>query len=207
MIALVFLGGEGPDKLSSVEVSATDVVVAADSGLDLARRLSIVPHYILGDFDSISSSDLLDAYPGSVVQRYEREKDFTDAELAVKKARELGCEEIVLIGGGGGRVDHLLALLAMFERAHPPTRWLTGSQELRPVSGKFSITGQPGEMVSLFPLGIEICRMRSRGLKWELNGLEWKRGDQGVSNEFLDRCVEIEMIAGRLLMVLPERGS
>ena len=70
---------------------------------------------------------------------------------------------------------------------------------------KRTVTGSPGELVSLFPLGTQPCRMRSRGLKWALDGLSWDRGDAGISNEFANEEVEVEMITGRLLMVLPER--
>lgn len=42
-----------------------------------------------------------------------RDKDLTDGEALVRKALELGAEEVLLLGGIGGRLDHTLAHLEL----------------------------------------------------------------------------------------------
>lgn len=206
MRAFVFLGGEGPRASGCLGLRTGDLLVAADSGLDLAHRLGVVPDHIVGDFDSVSRVSLVDEYPRARVHRFPADKDYTDAELGVKKARELGAQEIVLVGGGGGRVDHLLGLVALFERPDAPTRWITDAAEMVMIDGSVTVHGRVGELVSLFPLGERQCRMRSRGLKWSLDTMTWSHGDAGISNEFHDEEIRVDMIEGRLLMVLPERA-
>ena len=43
--------------------------------------------------------------------------------------------------------------------------------------------------------------MKSKGLKWPLDNLIWKRGDMGISNIAVDDPFYIEMFEGRLIMV------
>ena len=205
MRAFVFLGGSGPRSVDRLDITDSDVIIAADSGLDLARSFGLRPHYIVGDFDSISDLRTLDEHTDAVVERFSSEKDFTDAELGLKKAREIGAQEIHLIGGGGGRLDHLLGLVALFEQPSPPYRWITGESEVFLVRGEWAIHGRVGELISFFPLGSEECRMSSAGLKWPLDKLVWRRGDAGISNEFSSEEASITMRSGSLLSILPER--
>ena len=54
-------------------------MIAADSGLEWARRLSICPDLMLGDFDSVSPETLQYFRAQSIPERqYEARKDFTD---------------------------------------------------------------------------------------------------------------------------------
>ena len=90
------------------ETPATgDLVIAADAGYLVCRKLGICPDLVLGDFDSMPVPE----YDGSVV-RLPVEKDDTDTMAAVRTALENGCKEIFIYGGTGGkRLDHTLANL------------------------------------------------------------------------------------------------
>ncbi|MFP3958722.1 MAG: hypothetical protein ACLFUX_01000, partial [Spirochaetaceae bacterium] len=69
--------------------------------------------------------------------------------------------------------------------------------------------GLRGRTVSFFPVGNEECRMRSEGLRWPLDGLVWRHGDVGISNEVVSDTLRVHMISGRLIMVralAEERG-
>ncbi len=79
-------------------------VIAADGGLLNLEKYSITPDLILGDFDSLGFEP-----EGENVIKHPVRKDDTDMMLAVKKAIELGYNEIVIFGGCGGRLDHTLA--------------------------------------------------------------------------------------------------
>ena len=55
--ALLICNGEPPSRaLARRLVSEVDLIVAADGGADVARRLGIYPHVIIGDLDSITES-------------------------------------------------------------------------------------------------------------------------------------------------------
>ena len=90
------------------ETPATgDLVIAADAGYLVCRKLGICPDLVLGDFDSMPVPE----YDGSVV-RLPVEKDDTDTMAAVRTALENDCKEIFIYGGTGGkRLDHTLANL------------------------------------------------------------------------------------------------
>jgi thiamine pyrophosphokinase len=201
-VGLLLLGGEGPPR-DLLEPILTDVVctVAADSGFDLARRLNIVPDLLVGDFDSLEASSELQEFPEERIRRYPREKDESDAEIGLTALWDMGILRTVIAGGGGGRLDHLLGLVSLFEREKFPTLWYTAKELIQVVEGTLVITDCKGQTVSFFPLGATVSGMSSSGLKWPLDGLEWNRGDLGLSNVFSeDRCT-ISVSHGRLLMV------
>lgn len=201
---IVITGGAAPEtRIVEPWLSSCDVIVAADSGLDTAHGYGVSPSIIVGDFDSLSSDSLLDRYPDADVRRHAPAKDETDTELALAAARETGSDEVILIGGGGGRLDHLIAIQALFERETYPSLWLTDRDAVRSVNDVVVERGRPGQLISFFPLGCETCTMVSLGLRWPLDELRWNRGDVGLSNEFTGTEVRVRMMTGRLLMVRP----
>ncbi len=199
---VLIIGGEGPSG-SAVEdaLNGAGFIVAADSGYDLARSLGVTPDLLVGDMDSIA--DLADAegrLDGSI-ERYDPLKDETDTEIGLRTLHERGYAEVTIIGGGGGRLDHLLGIVGLFERPVRPKRWLTASEEVVHIEGSESFSGMKEVVCSFFPVGSEPARMTSTGLKWPLDGLEWRHGDSGVSNVGVSDRVTVTMIQGRLIMV------
>lgn len=88
-----------------------DLVIAADSGLEAAKELGLIPHMAVGDFDSVSPSVLEEfkKIPYLVWDVHDARKDETDTELALRKAMAYGCSQITVLGATGGRFDHMLA--------------------------------------------------------------------------------------------------
>ena len=64
--------------------------IVADHGMDAAKRLSLVPECIVGDFDSVSTQSLLyyQSFPGIRWEKHNPVKDETDTELAIRLAIE-----------------------------------------------------------------------------------------------------------------------
>ena len=204
MTGCIFTGGLGPPRQACAPyLEKADLTVAADSGLLLARSFGIRPDYIVGDMDSLPEPSILDEYDCASVLRYPRDKDDTDTELGLRLAREKGADELILIGGGGGRMEHFLAVYSLFHRENPPSAWLTDSDEILLIASRHTLCGFVGEEFSLFPLGAGPVRMRSRGLKWPLDRLEWKVGDIGIHNVLADNYGEIEVMSGALLLMRP----
>src|SRR5439155_23558943 len=81
---------------------------------DHAEALGLEVDVVVGDLDSVSSSALANARAGGArVDEHPAEKDATDLELALDEAVAAGATEIVVVGGHGGRLDHLLANCAL----------------------------------------------------------------------------------------------
>jgi len=182
-----------------------DVVIAADSGLAVAREGHIAPDWIVGDFDSLGDVKLLAEYPPARTVRYSPEKDDTDTELAFRLARELGCAHIEVAGAGGGRIDHFIAMYAMFLREEHPNAWHAHGESafwLR-AGGVARLRLTLQSLVSVFPLG-DICNgMHSDGLQWTLDGLDWGKGRFGISNRNTVREPVIRAGSCPLLVVAP----
>ena len=96
MRALIALGGKGPGAFP-MEASRYDRVVAADSGYDLLIGLGIMPDLVVGDLDSTQFRDSL---IGKGIIPCSRDKDYTDAELAIRAAMPF--DEYDIIGGRRG---------------------------------------------------------------------------------------------------------
>jgi thiamine pyrophosphokinase len=199
---VLFVGGAGPDPATVADdIAEADLVVAADEGLERAIAMGIEPDIVLGDFDSLVDTALLDRFTADRVLRFPTDKDETDAEIGLRLLAARGCDAITLAGGGGGRLDHLLALAALFERDPSPRRWVTDAEDVRLVEGEACFDGWRGSTVSVFPLGDGASGLYSEGLRWPLEGLAFARGWAGVSNVADGDRVRVGVGRGRLLVV------
>jgi thiamine pyrophosphokinase len=207
MRGILFTGGDGPEpETSRCLAGGAALIVAADSGLVAVEAAGLRPDWILGDMDSLDDPRRLDCYPPDRVLRYPRDKDYTDTELAFSFLAEKGCDEIWIIGGGGGRIDHLFALRSLFERNPFPARWITAGENVYCLNspGKLALSVKAGGLVSVFPLGNGPWEAESSGLKWPLDGLSWNRGFFGLSNVAETGDFYIRAVTGRFLVIIPD---
>lgn len=107
---VIICGGECDVRGISPKTVENSFVIAADSGYDTAVSLGVTPDLLVGDMDSI-----IRVPDGVELLRVKAEKDDTDTMLAIGIAMDMGAEEIVIIGGGGGRADHWLSNVFMLE--------------------------------------------------------------------------------------------
>src|SRR5450759_4746868 len=136
-----------------------DLLICADGGACTALKYDLRPQRVIGDFDSLTQTEL-DALEkrGAFLERHPTHKDETDLELALLFAAAAQCEEIVVLGGLGGRLDQTVAnvmLLAMPQLAHCRVMIASGNEQtfvLRP-GETFELRGRAGDTVSLLPFG------------------------------------------------------
>ncbi|HET6487153.1 MAG TPA: thiamine diphosphokinase [Spirochaetia bacterium] len=202
MTGLLFVGGEGPGRevLSRCAREAA-LSVAADSGLELALSAGIEPDLVVGDMDSLTDLTLLQRFPPDRVVRLPRDKDDTDTEVGLQTLLDRGADEVTIVGGGGGRMDHLLGIVSLFQRGRPPRRWLTHRDEIILVDRDASFEGWIGSTVSVFPVGERAARMRSTGLRWPLDGLVFEKGRVGISNIVTQDPFLLSVADGKLLVI------
>lgn len=119
--AILVSGGPQPEPALLVclrEKLPQAPLLCADRGADLCRAAGVVPDGLIGDMDSLSAATrnwLEETGVPEVV--YPSEKDDSDQALATEKLFADGAEEIVVIGGLGGRMDHELANMMELVRA------------------------------------------------------------------------------------------
>lgn len=87
--------------------------IGVDKGALRLIENGITPQIAVGDFDSTSSNQFkLIEENSEKIEKLKIEKDYTDAEIALHEAVNLDSEgKIVVFGGTGGRIDHLLNLI------------------------------------------------------------------------------------------------
>ncbi len=190
MRVAVFAGGPGIDVERAASVaSSCDLVIAADSGADVAAACGIVPSKVVGDMDSISPETLEFLKRNGVpFEVHPVEKDMTDTELCIKDIPV--DDEIVLIGSFSGRPDHALANMMMVIKLHSEGRDITltdGVNDFIPLCGpdEISISGiqEPYLLaVSLIPF-TEVKGVTSEGLYYALEDTDLTPGSSlSVSN-------------------------
>ena len=184
--------------------AAGDVVVAADGGLAYLDGAGIVPNQILGDFDSLGRQP-----KGANVTAYPPEKDDTDTLLALKEAMRRGYDDIMIIGGLGGRIDHTLANISLtaFAAQHGAVCHLIDEHHQIFAIHNDSIMVKKGywKWLSVFAAGSEVRGVSLRGLKYPLQeAVLTNTYPIGVSNEFVSSSAVVTAAQGTLLIVLSD---
>jgi thiamine pyrophosphokinase len=207
--ALVFAGGDPPPAELLADLDRSALVIAADSGLDHALALGFTADVVVGDLDSVTPGALARARDsGADVEPHPAEKDETDLELALRRAVALGMQHITVIGGGGGRHDHLLAnalVLGHDDYAGLELVALVGTAKLTVIRTSAELRGALGSFLSLLPLGGPARGIRTEGLRYPLRDEELVPGTtRGVSNEFVAPIAAVSLVDGVLLAVQPD---
>ncbi|NLC92381.1 MAG: thiamine diphosphokinase [Treponema sp.] len=214
MNIVIFTGGLYPEPQllkSFINSISLDYIISADSGCDAAIEYNkIFPDkiskidQICGDFDSISSMEILsnDIFTNSKKEIFPSDKDYSDTEIAIqlayKYAKTLNEEPIIiLIGGSGQRVDHLIANFDLFSEKQHPNIWFTEMQSLYylPKNSTVKIKNvAKGNPISILHTSDSRTAgfIVSKGFKWESNVFR-KIGVPSLSNRIEDNFEMIEL--------------
>lgn len=207
MKTVIISGGLKPSyNLIKNQLKEYSYLICADSGANCLYEYKICPNFIIGDLDSIDEK-ILNYYKNQDVDiiKYPPEKDYTDTEIAINKAIELGSKEIVLLGSTGSRMDHMLGNLGMLLKCLKLgiRATIKDDNNIVTMSDKtLRIKGQRGSMFSVIPYCGDIKKISIIGAKYPLKDYYMQVGSAlGISNEFLDEEVEISFNSGILLII------
>ncbi|MEY3019483.1 MAG: hypothetical protein RLZZ272_467 [Actinomycetota bacterium] len=184
-------------------------VIAADGGILHAPALGLTVDVLIGDLDSTPLATLgAAALAGTEVVEHPSDKDATDLELALDRARDEGAGRVLVIGGHGGRLDHLLGnvgLLAADRYRGLRLTALLGGALVTVVHDARALSGRAGETVTLLAAHGGARGVTTTGLAFPLADDELLPGSsRGVSNRFLGARAEVRVATGALLAVQPE---
>lgn len=204
--AVVVIGGDMPHRGVLSRLPRDRVVFAADSGLDHADALGIDVHRLIGDLDSVSD-EARARHSDIPVDRHPPDKDATDTELALEAAVADGHDRVVVVSGGGDRLDHLLGSLTVLARIAKSVRleaWIgTAHVHVLHDGDRLDLEPPLGTILSLLPLDGPASGVDAIGLRWPLDDavLDWGRS-RGLSNE-VTGAVSVSLRHGVLAVIIP----
>ena len=184
-------------------------VIAADGGMALASILKLVPEIWVGDFDS-TSKQLADHWHNVPRQTHPVEKDASDGELAISEALRRGATSLILVGGMGGQLDHILAhvgFLVALAKRDIDVFMTSGSEEARGLGSFLELDDlKAGTRISVLPF-TELVGFSITGVKWPLAGRNVKLGTAFTLANIATGPVKLSLTAGNAVVVTYPDGT
>lgn len=212
MIVVVCAGGPAVELCAlQLYMEREEIIfIGADRGAYHLLERGIVPHIIVGDFDSVDETEWTILQQQVMhIEKVSAEKDETDTELALALALQQQPSAIVLTGVTGGRLDHYEAALRALYRLqihHQDVQCSIVNQtnELRfLVPGRHDLPcDERYDYVSFFAYVGDIRNVTLRGVKYETTEQTISRDStRFTSNEILSEGAYIEFTDGICLMI------
>jgi thiamine pyrophosphokinase len=204
---MLFANGDFPESERVLaSITPDDFLIAVDGGLRYLTQFNLQPNLIIGDLDSANPDEV--AYyqsQGVEVRKYPIEKDETDLEIALLSALGLAPECIWVVAALGSRLDQTLAnifLLTSPELKNVDIRLVDGTQEVLLIRKSTTITGQPGDRISLLPLNGQAAGISTQALYYPLsNETLHPNKSRGISNKMTAEESTISIEQGLLLCI------
>ncbi len=182
------------------------LIVCADGGARHLKALNILPHAIIGDFDSASPEDQLFFKEKKIKTiSYPSRKNETDSELCISWALLNKATDITLLGVTGTRLDHTLAniyLLKKLAELHIPARIINKNNTIQIVTDYIELKGQPGDFLSILPITEKAAGITLKGLEYPLVDATMEMGScLGISNVFKEMIATVSVREGLLMVI------
>ena len=184
-----------------------DFIIAADNGLSLLHKLDIIPDLIMGDLDSVSTN-LLEQFDRTPIEKFPAKKDYSDLELSIKKAISMNPWEIILLAVTGTYFDHsYAAIINLFRNDKPDIelKIVTSNSLIFSIKKKTILPNLKGRRFSLFPLG-SIKNFSMKGAQYQFRQNNLKFTDYSLSNVIIADELEINLDEGMLFCVLFDKS-
>lgn len=188
-----------------------DVIVAVDGGLEALTPLGLVPDAIVGDFDTVNQEVYLEyqKLKGVDWEIHKPEKNETDTELAIDTAIRMGAENITILGGTGGRIDHMLGNIHLLDTCLQKGVFacMVDSQNkvyLLKEGKSFEKIHTWGTYISFLPLTETVKGITLKGFKYPLTNKNITMGREAglcISNELVGESGSITFSSGILICV------
>lgn len=206
MKAYIFIGGNLSENAIPQKIDGDALVICADSGYDNAKKFGLAERadFVVGDFDSTSER----AFPSRTeIVRVPAEKDDSDTQLALDIAIEHGADEISILGGLSGRLDHTLANIylvkALYENGVRASI-CDGDNRVRYIErSSVLIPKSEYKYFSLLPSGEKVTGVSIDGAKYPLKKakLYAKSPSLAISNEVVGNVAMVSCVRGGLFVL------
>jgi thiamine pyrophosphokinase len=202
MRAFIYVGGGIRPEYITEHPKGEDIVIAADSGYENAKRLGERVDIAVGDMDSYSG----EIEDGVEIIRLKPEKDVTDTQAALEIALERGAKDIYIIGGLDGRLDHTLSNLAILEDAKERgfhAQITNGYNRVRFIRNDSTLLGKSQfRYFGLVAADETVKGVEIEGAKYPLkNAKLHRRAQWAISNEITGNCAFISVKKGGVFII------
>lgn len=203
----IVIGASPQASLPPAFTPGDSYLICADGGYDRAVEWGLMPHVVIGDFDSAEGVPQGDFE----ILSLPREKDDTDLLAAVKLALSRGYRAFRILGALGGRLDHAygnLSVLQFIADQGGTAALEDGSTRVflrRAGDPPLLLEQQQGKTVSVFPFGTSRCVATYTGLQYPLTHGELTIGvPLGVSNVVVEERASIFIESGTAIILVLE---
>lgn len=177
--------------------------IGVDRGAYMLAKLNQSMVAAIGDFDSVSKTQyrLIEQY-AQHIDRLSTQKKETDMEVALNYAIQQGYNDILIMGGLGGRLDHSLANIMLLMRHRQSNIILQDDdhriQVLPP--GVYEVAPQQFKYLSFFAYVDAVFSVS--GVAYPVSQKKLLLGDvYAISNEILSETATVVITEGLLVMI------
>ncbi len=207
MKCLILANGDyGELDLYKKMLANFDLTLCADGGANYAYSLGIVPDYVVGDMDSIDEEVRSYYLEKSVIfKKFPRQKDFTDTQLVLSVAEELGVSDITFFGSMGSRIDHTLSNLYSCINLAENNKKISHYNPrctVYVVADKLDLMGNIGEIISVLALTDMVTGLSEKGVEYPLdNVILEKTNPYAISNALAQEKAQITLTSGVIAVI------
>ena len=171
------------------------------------HELAIRVDCLIGDMDSIQTAPEL--HTTKEIKRFNRDKDFSDSELALRYALDNNATHIELHAVLGDYPDHSLANMFLLKRYYSPNAEVTIITAKTSLfllnAGEKILKNFKDRRVSLFFLD-DIKGLQMDGFRYSFASSEIEAGDFSLSNVIADSQAKISCAQGAIIIMLFDGG-
>jgi len=176
-------------------------IIGVDRGSLLAIEKGFIPKIAIGDFDSCSEEEIKKISSKTSLIKLNPEKDDTDTLAAIKYVIELGYDEIYLFNGIGARIDHSFANIILLLNYPQIKSIISKDSKIMLLTKGYYEIKENYKYVSLF--SVEDSLVTLKKFKYNLENYLLKNNNTlGISNEFTSEIASVEIIKGKILLML-----
>jgi thiamine pyrophosphokinase len=201
---IILANGKAPKKDVIIYFAKRgySTLFCADGGANSAMKMGLLPHYIIGDLDSIHSETVKYYFGKTEIIKLNRQND-TDVEKCLKSAIKKKFDEAILLGVTGDRLDHtfcnLEIIIKYFEKIN--IKIIAEKSLLTAITGSHKLKTFAGETISIYGIDSN-TKISSKGLKYRLKKIALPFGHkESTSNVALGSEIMLKVQDGIIFVI------